>query len=80
MVFEKLCVLVLWTKVVSALEGLRVPLECIIVDVFYYNMGIQNNLAHSCLRVPLECIIVDAFEYDMGIQNNLDKLLDYDIM
>ena len=48
MVFKNIFVLVLWwTKVASALEGLRAPLEIVfwINSIFYNYNGIQKDFA-----------------------------------
>ena len=45
MVFQESCILVLWTKVVSALEGLRVPPEIVvcIFDTYNKNLVMKND-------------------------------------
>ena len=46
MVLKNLCILVLWTKVASALEGLRVPQDNVvhISSTFDNNFSIRNDL------------------------------------
>ena len=53
MVFKSLCVLVLWGKAASALEGLRVPPEVAvwIYNTFDDNLGIESY----CTKYLNEC-------------------------
>ena len=54
MVFKNICILVLWTKVASALEGLRVPPEIAVwmYDTFDNIFGSETDfteyLRESC--------------------------------
>ena len=53
MIFKNLCVLVLWTKVASALEGLRGPLEIVLrfyvtIDNNFEIQKFKQNMAWHC--------------------------------
>ena len=73
MVFEHICILVLWMKVASALEGLTVPLKyCSVLLVLVLVLALYHytlNGIKQCLSQDLEtrCLKLAVVKF-MGIQ------------
>ena len=64
MVFINLCILALWIKVASALEGLTVPLEIVvwIYDLHYeFTITMESRMAlqNICMRVICSVLFKD---------------------